>query len=428
MPHNAAARLRHAGVTVLLGLLGAAAASPATDLFQAATDQVRRDYYGWATGSLDDLIPRFAGQLSERCAAQTDTCSFETGRAVLTDLFSAFGDAHTNVRDPEGALRLQEQQQNRPVPRTGARVVRVEGGLLVVSVMPGSPASEAGVRVFDLLTSVNGEAAGKRAGQNAPVGPNEFIRLERTAQPVQVTLRRPGTAELTLSLGTRPLQARDEPTLTWTGVDRRTALITYPTFLPRDASELFLKRVQEAQAGGAQALIVDLRYNGGGSLSECVAAASVFTPVEYRTQYRTGSAIYAGLEGQEVRPQSRRPAPDRAVWHGPAAVLVGPNTASCAEVFTFYAQRAGVPAVGESTKGVGNSGVIFQPLPDGGVVSVTILRAFGPDGQPLPDRVQPDVLAPTDLNALMTEGRDTTLEAALITVSQVQGPRLPARP
>ncbi|WP_369411341.1 S41 family peptidase [Deinococcus betulae] len=407
MPLTLTARLM--GLALLS--LSAAQASPATDLFRAATDTVRRDYYGWATADLDALSSQYAAQLDERCAPQGDACSFETGRAVLTDLFTAYGDAHTNVRDPEAAERLREIQRGQAVSRTGARTSRVEGGLLVVSVMPGSPAEAAGLRVFDLLTTVAGEPAGKRDGENAPVGPTEFVRLEREGRDFPVTVQRAGSADFTLSLGTQRLQARDEPTLSWTGPEGRTALITYPSFLPRDASELFLRQVQEAQRGGARALIVDLRYNGGGSLTECVAAASIFGPVEYRSHSKGGNAVYAGAGGQETRPGQRPPRP--GIWAGPAAVLVGPNTASCAEVFTVYAQRTGVLAVGESTKGVGNSGVIFQDLPDGGLVSVTVLRAYGPDGQPLPERVQPDVLAPTDLTLLTREGRDTTLEAAL---------------
>ena len=78
-------------------------------------------------------------------------------------------------------------------------------------------------------------------------------------------------------------------------------------------------------------------------------------------------------------------------------------------------------AVGEATKGVQNSGVNFMPLPDGGVVSVTILRAFGPDGAPLPERITPDVTAPTDLDLLTTAGRDSTLEAALLRLRGAQG-------
>ena len=232
VPHNVRVRLLGLGVALLLS--PAAHGSPATDLFDAATRQVQRNYFGWATGDLNGLTRQYADALTQRCAPQGDSCSFDTGRAVLGDLFKAFGDAHTNVRDAEGAERLREQQLNLAVPRTGARVVRVEGGLLVAGVTPGSPAEGAGLREFDLITTVQGEAAGKRGGEDAPVGPKEFVRLERAAQPIQVTVRRAGSPELALTLGSAELQARDEPTLSWVGPGNRTALIRYPTFLPAD--------------------------------------------------------------------------------------------------------------------------------------------------------------------------------------------------
>lgn len=395
--------------------LSAAHASPATDLFGAATRAVQNQYYGWSTADLTALTGKYGAALNEKCAPQGDACDYATARAVLNDLFAEFGDAHTNVRDPEGAERLAEVSQNRAVSRTGARVVRVIGGLLVVSVMPGSPAQAAGVQRFDLLTRVGGEAAGKdEAGENLPVGPNEFVRLERAGGPVRVTLRRAGTPDRELALETARLQARDEPTLTWTDPEGKTALIDYPTFLSSDSAELFLKKVGEARDGGARALIVDLRYNGGGSLNECVAAASNFTPVLYKTRWQGGSYTYGGLRGEETLPFLARAArPDWVIWRGPLAVLVGPNTASCAEVFTYFARQAGAVVVGEKTRGVGNSGVLFQPLPDGGVLAVTVLRAYTDAGQPLPEAVTPDVQAPTEIPTLTTGGRDTTLEAAL---------------
>jgi carboxyl-terminal processing protease len=402
----------------LLLALPVAGASPASDLFQSATQQVTREYYGWSTVDLKALSEKYNALLRVKCSQEGEACSYATGRNVLQDMFKELGDAHTNVRDPEGAERLREVTQDLAVQRTGARLVRVEGGLLVVSIIPGSPAETEGLRVFDLLTTVNGQAAGKRAGENAPIGPNEFIPLERAAQPIRVTVRRPASPELSLTLSTRSLLARDVPTLAWAGADSKVAVITYPTFLPSDASQLFLDRLKEAQAGGARELIVDLRYNGGGSLTECVAAASVFAPVEYRSQTlangRLSTYSYTGVNGTRGHFLNMKTVPsDSAVWKGPAAVLVGPNTASCAEVFTYYAQRAGAIAVGEKTRGVGNSGVIFDPLPDGGVVSVTVLRAFNEKNEALPDSITPDVLAPGDIAALTEQGRDVTLEAAL---------------
>lgn len=408
--------LKRLALCALLGL-GVASASPASDLYQSALSKLIDHYYGWSTADLSALNTKYSALLRVQCAQEGESCPYDTARTVLGDLFKEMGDAHTNVRDPEGAERLREITQDLAVRRTGARTVRVEGGLLVVTIMPGSPAERDGLRQYDLLTQVNGQDAGKRQGENAPIGPNEFIRLERAGEPIVVTRERSGQRPVTLSLTTDLLKARDVPTLTWAGADKHTALITYPSFLSRDASELFLEKVQQAQKAGAERLIVDLRFNSGGSLIECVAAASTFAPVKYKTQYRRGSYTYTGVGGQERQLFGKQDRAQGSVWKGQVAVLVGPNTASCAEVFTFYAQKAGALAVGEQTRGVGNSGVIFEPLPDGGVLAVTILRAFTADDQPLPAFITPDVSAPLDIPALIGEGRDTTLDAALDALS-----------
>ncbi len=403
-------QLRRVPALLLALTTGLAAASPATDLFDTVTKAVETGYYGWSTVDRGALAEKYAPILAERCATQLESCDYSTGRAVITDMLKELGDAHTNVRDAEGAERLAEVSQNKSVPRTGARVSRVAGGLLVVSVMPGSPAERAGVRRFDLLTRVNGE----QAGTDQPVGPTEFVRLERANSPITITVQRARTAERDLTLTPQNLQARDEPTLSWVGEGGRTALIQYPTFLSSDSAELFLARVGEAKRANAEALIVDLRYNGGGSLNECVAASSVFGPTIYRARFERGGFTYGGLLGDEVMsPVARMARPDWAVWKQPAALLVGPNTASCAEVFSHYARLSGATVIGEVTRGVGNSGVNFRPLPDGGVLGLTILKAFDAADNPLPDRITPDILAPTDIAALTSTGQDTTLEAAL---------------
>lgn len=382
---------------------------------------MKRDYYGWATADFEQLLNTYSADLNQQCAPTGDTCTFDTARAVLKKLFEAYGDAHTNVRDPEGAERLREVMQDRAVPRTGLRTVRAEGGLLVVSVMSGSPAEQAGIQRFDLLAEVNGHPAGKRDDQDAEVGPNDFIRLERAAQPIAVLRRRAGTPDTALSLTTQQLRARDEPRLSWTGAGNKTALIDLPSFLADGTAQEFLKVVQKAQQQGAQQLVIDLRFNGGGSLRECVGAASVFGPVTYQMQQKGGQYSISGQDGQPAGLlNSLLPRSQNHLWNGPAAILVGKNTASCAEVFSFYAQGYGVTIVGENTKGVGNSGVVFYDLPDGGVVAVTILKAFDQNGRALPDHISPDVQVSENVAALTLLGRDTALEAALSVLNKSQ--------
>ena len=426
-PPARVSRWRRLGATLLTGATLAAtnaAASPASDLYAAATKAVRDNYHGWSTQNFRSLETQYARQLARACEPQGEACSYDTGRAVLSELLADFGDAHTYVRDPEGAARYRESEQERVVPRTGLRLARVQGGLLVASVAAGSPADLLGVRRFDLITQVNGQAVGGPipTGQVAPAGdfgPNDFARLERTGQAIDLTLRRAGEAEQTVKVIGLPMPASDRPAPVWAGAEGRVAVIDLPSFLSPDTAAAFLAQVRQLQAAGVRSLIVDLRFNGGGNLQQCVAAASIFGPVVYNASYAVGGFSYSGLDGREgAYLDTVFASPSRRVWNGPAAILIGPDTASCAEVFAYYAQKGGARLVGEATKGVANSGVLLRNLPDGGLIAVTVFRGYASGDVALPARLTPDVPAPLDIDLLTTQGRDTGLEAALIVLGE----------
>lgn len=404
--------IRHRAL--LLGLLcslaPSAGASPATDLYRAATHTLQANYYGWSEADRARLVADYARRLEQDCVPRAANCPFDQGRAVLKELLEQLHDPHTNVRDAEGAERLREVQQDLTVPRSGVRVKETPAGLLVVGVQPGSPAERLGVQRFDLIHEVNGRPAGEGQPQDAAA----FVRLERAAAPVVVRLERGGKA-LALTLTTLPLKARDLPTLTYQqGPSGKVAVILYPSFLPQGSAIRFLELLRQAQAAGARGLVVDLRYNGGGQLDECVRAASIFEPVLYQARWEGGSWEYAALNGEATLPLTAKlSGPTEGLWHGPAAVLIGENTASCAEVFGHFAQGAGALLVGEATKGVMNSGVNFFPLPDRGVLSVTVLRAYDGFGVPLPSALTPDLTVHQDAAALAGSGRDEVMVAAL---------------
>ena len=440
-----------------------ALSSPATDLFRAASTVLTANYFGWSLTDRPALVSQYAAALGTQCAPLGDACTFDQGRAVVKDMLAQMHDAHTSVRDAEGAERLREVQQDLTVPRTGLRVVKTPLGLLVVGVLPGSPAEAAGVLRFDLLTAVNGQATAESRpslaaplvlgatvasaatpapaaplAPAAPFDPAAFVRLERQAAPIEVSLLRAGQPPRSLALTTTPMRARDVPILGWQQTPLgRVAVIQYPTFLPADSAELFLKTLRQAQREGAAGLVVDLRYNGGGRLDQCVQAASAFAPTYYQARTAQDSRgmqnswDYAAIDGLNSSPdrvrrlfasggasqfasgRATQSGTSQALWHGPAAILMDENTASCAEVFGFFAHQAGVTLVGQPTKGVMNSGVTFFPLPDQGVMSVTMLRAYDLNGNPLPDHLQPDLDVPADLDALCLRGQDMALQAAL---------------
>ena len=108
----------------------------------------------------------------------------------------------------------------------------------------------------------------------------------------------------------------------------------------RDAAQELRQAINEAGAGK---LILDLRANGGGSLKRMMRLASLFTgPV--------GEALWVG-EGESRRPV---PIPDGLPRLDLAAlaVLVGPDTASSAEMLAvLLRQYGGATVVGQRTFG-----------------------------------------------------------------------------
>jgi carboxyl-terminal processing protease len=130
------------------------------------------------------------------------------------------------------------------------------------------------------------------------------------------------------------------------------------------------RQVRKVLASGAQALILDLRENGGGLLEEAVNVASIFVPdgtivsTDGRSQPRQvyvakGNAIAARI---------------------PMVVLVDRGTASAAEIVTgALKDRGRAKVVGTHTYGKG----VFQeilPLPNGGALDITVGEYFTPNG------------------------------------------------
>jgi carboxyl-terminal processing protease len=131
--------------------------------------------------------------------------------------------------------------------------------------------------------------------------------------------------------------------------------------------------VMRALHSGAQALILDLRENGGGLLQEAVNVASIFVPdgtivsTDGRSQPRQVYMARGGAIPTSI----------------PMVVLVDRDTASSAEIVTGALQDRGrAKVVGTHTYGKG----VFQeilPLPNGGALDLTVGEYFTPNGRNL---------------------------------------------
>ncbi|GIW37093.1 MAG: protease [Meiothermus sp.] len=400
---------------VLVVWAGLGLASPAQDLL-GEVSRLLADYYGgFSQVRLQELRQKYQGELEKICAQEV-ACPVNKAYTVIGSLVAEIGDRHTRYFTPEDYAEIQRRlagsSSNRPQLGVQLQVVPGLEGLLVVEVMTETPAEEAGLRRGDRILAVNGEPLPQAEAER-----NNFLR-ERlsTGGPVSLTIQR---AQQRFEVEVRPriISLRQLPSLSLRsdGV----AVLRIPSFSGyQQVGPRIHELVRQAQAAGARGMVIDLRNNGGGVLSECLVGAGAFVEETYRRLqdnlraseqgYKDG--YYYFRSGGRDRPQYEVQA---VRWTAPVVVLVNERTASCAEYFTFDLQEGRqAPVIGQPTAGVGNTATIFLRLSDGSGLQVTTSRAQRKDGSFYPDRVTPSVSFSDDFQAL-AEGRDLMLEKAV---------------
>lgn len=412
-------------LTLAASLFSNAVASPATDLFEQAARYLA-GYGGFSTVSPAELSGKYRAELAAACAPKGDACAFTDAVPVLKKLVDELGDGHTGYYSPDQYRDfLRESQGLGPsAPKMGIRHRKIEGSSdrLVVDVYEGSAAEAGGLRRGDRITAVAGRPLAEFGDDPSP----GIAQYTATGQPFQVTVRR-GEQTLELTVQGRPILAARMPSL----VVRpdNVAVLKIPSFgTSGQVGPRVHELVAQASAQGVRAIIVDLRENGGGAVTECLAAVSPFVGDVARRRVSAGATEEDGVQGSTVYrrdPDSGRTAPyyripRPATWAGPVAVLVNEGTASCAELFAAdvqFAKRG--PVIGEATAGVGNTTTMILPLLDGGGLQVTLSRSVRTDGTSYPAKIAPDEVVKDDLDLLAATGRDAPLERALAAVGAV---------
>lgn len=160
----------------------------------------------------------------------------------------------------------------------------------------------------------------------------------------------------------------------------------------RDVEELVRTMVEQGMAG----LVLDLRRNPGGALTEAVGLSSLFLPEGSRV-------MYASTSGGTLREEKTVGRPFR--YDGPLIVLTSARSASASEILagTLKLHRRAVVVGDTSTFGKGTVQSYIDlskavPDPDAiawGTLKLTIQHYFLPDGQPVQQRgVTSDLVLP----------------------------------
>jgi carboxyl-terminal processing protease len=244
-----------------------------------------------------------------------------------------------------------------------------ERGEIVLTPNPDGPAAKAGVRDGDILFSVDGEVLPAAA---------EFEVVSRirgqVGTPVTIeVLRGPDRRRLRFTIVRQTIEVNS---VTWRTITSTAAeqpfIIGYlkiASFTERTGLEV-QRAVSSLLGAGAQAFLIDLRDNGGGSLSAAVEAASVFL--------KDGVIAFEVRRAQPETEHRARSVPVKVEESQPVVILVNNNTASAAEVMAAALrdhQRGQL--VGVKTFGKGSVQLTFE-LSDGSAVRVTAAKWLTP--------------------------------------------------
>jgi carboxyl-terminal processing protease len=283
----------------------------------------------------------------------------------------------------------------------GTGVDVVKDGLIVLSVYRRSPAEKAGIRVDDVITAADGH---KLAGLQANVATALIKGLEGT----KVTLRvRRGSRTFVRRVTRATISVPVVASKIANAGGERAAYIALSTFGPDTAHVQVAAAIRKQRARGAKGIVLDLRANGGGLVSEAQRIASMFLK---------GGPIVT-TKGRAVDTRTLRATGDRIAGTLPTVVLVDGDTASASEIVAGALQdRKRAKLVGVKTFGKG----VFQeimPLSGGGALDITVGQYFLPSGRNLGGAgvgqgsgLKPDVVAKDDPATLR---RDEALQKAL---------------
>jgi carboxyl-terminal processing protease len=235
------------------------------------------------------------------------------------------------------------------------------GYMTVETPIEDSPAFEADVLPGDQIREVDGVSIKGLALQDVvrkikgePGSPVTLTMARKGRDPFKITLKR----KIIVVKAVKPKMLED-------GV----GYIRISDFT--EMMSQFDAAVQDLQSKGLKALVIDLRFNGGGLLSECIALADRFLDqgVIVTTRGKTPDDVREAVakKGDTLPPI-------------PLVVLVNDSTASASEVFAgAMKDHKRATLVGTRTFGKGSVQTPFT-LPDGSHLKITTARYFTPNG------------------------------------------------
>lgn len=332
-----------------------------------------------------DLVEKeFYGQLPDQT---------ELTYSAIRGSLAALNDPYTVFVEPQ-PREMERDSLRGSFGGVGAAVSKNEAGEIVLSPFEDQPAIKAGIQEGDVLLAVDGQ----------PIDPS------LTVEEVVLMIRGPVGEEVILKVRHQAGGETEDiavvraiielPSATWDilAEDPTIGYIYLSRFSERSAEELETA-IKELEADGAEKLILDLRYNGGGLVQSAIGILDLFVDNQV-VLYQQSSG------GQELSYKTKK---GGLALDIPLAILVNNGTASASEIVSGALQDLGrAKLVGEKTYGKGSVQNVYD-LSDGSSLHVTSARWLTPNRRQLDgDGLEPDITV-----SLQDQEQDLQLERAV---------------
>lgn len=374
------------------------------DVFDYVWTVIHEKYYDAKTNGIDWKSVR--NRYKERLASvQSDAQFYQLLQMMTGELH----DAHTRVRDPYKRYLFDRLEAVSP----GVTIHEVEGQVVILRVIPGSPAAVAGVKPGMIVRAIDKKPIEEcLAEARALIGASSS---ERATKMLVYANLLDGTEDTEVTLW---LERLDDPTQTFEVKLKRqiysTAVQVNARRLPSGFGYIKLSRwkdpaheqFKEGLEGlrGTPGLIVDLRDNGGGYPAEVLNIGSHF----FSTKVSFGKFIRrSGQRTDLLTNVGSLPS-----YTAPLVVLVNDASGSGSELFASVMQELGrATIVGQQSCGC-LLAATRRKLRGGGELLISEFDYQTPKGRRVEGGgVKPDRAVPITIEDLR-HARDAALEEA----------------
>ena len=315
----------------------------------------------WAALGSDGITLLQANRLiTEKFVGDYDETAHR--EATLEAMVDSLGDRWSYYLTPQEYQQVQDTRSNSYVG-IGITVSRDEpDGLLILSVTQGGPAQEAGLTAGEIIRAVDGTPVTEETREDC-------VTAIKGAEGTTVRLEVEGTDGLCRTVEVERRTVRGI-TAAWEMVAGNVGLITIQNFYSGTA-DLVRQGVEELTAQGAEALVLDVRNNPGGYVTELTEILDLLLP-------EGDIFISRSYDGKEKVYTS-----DEACVDLPLAVLVNGDSYSAAEFLAAQLREsAGAVVAGTRTCGKGYSQMLYR-LYDGSAIGLSTARYYTGGGESL---------------------------------------------